>query len=59
MATGFVLITTKPGTEHDVRNSLDKIDLFQLLHFNLSLFVLFHLPLHGKLTDKQGEQDER
>lgn len=26
MATGFVLITTKPGCEHDVRNSLDKIE---------------------------------
>jgi uncharacterized protein with GYD domain len=25
MATGFVLITTKPGREHDVRNSLDAI----------------------------------
>jgi len=26
MATGFVLITTKPGKEHDVRNCLDKIE---------------------------------
>ena len=26
MATGFVLITTKPGSEHDVRNCLDKIE---------------------------------
>ena len=25
MATGFVLITTKPGREHDVRNCLDAI----------------------------------
>ncbi len=25
MATGFVLITTEPGKEHDVRNSLDAI----------------------------------
>ena len=25
MATGFVLITTTPGREHDVRNSLDRI----------------------------------
>ena len=25
MATGFVLITTEPGREHDVRNSLDEI----------------------------------
>tara|TARA_B100001248_G_C27268595_1_gene401939 strand:+ start:235 stop:468 length:234 start_codon:yes stop_codon:yes gene_type:complete len=26
MATGFVLITTKPGKEHDVRAQLDKIE---------------------------------
>ncbi|MBT4066863.1 MAG: Lrp/AsnC ligand binding domain-containing protein [Euryarchaeota archaeon] len=26
MATGFVLITTKPGCEHDVRSSLDAIE---------------------------------
>lgn len=26
MATGFVLITTTPGKEHDVRNKLDVID---------------------------------
>jgi len=26
MATGFVLITTNPGSERDVRNSLDKIE---------------------------------
>ena len=26
MATGFVLITTTPGREHDVRNSLDRIE---------------------------------
>ncbi len=25
MATGFVLITTEPGKEHEVRNSLDAI----------------------------------
>ena len=25
MATGFVLITTKPGREQDVRNNLDQI----------------------------------
>jgi len=26
MATGFVLITTEPGREHDVRSSLDAIE---------------------------------
>ena len=26
MATGFVLITTAPGKEHEVRNSLDAIN---------------------------------
>ena len=26
MATGFVLITTKPGMEQDVRNNLDDIE---------------------------------
>ena len=26
MATGFVLITTKPGKEHDVRARLDEIE---------------------------------
>jgi len=26
MATGFVLITTAPGSEHDVRNSLDSVE---------------------------------
>ena len=26
MATGFVLITTKPGCEHDVRSNLDAIE---------------------------------
>lgn len=26
MATGFVLITTAPGREHEVRNNLDKIE---------------------------------
>lgn len=26
MATGFVLITTTPGSEHDVRNSLDLVE---------------------------------
>ncbi|MAH91253.1 MAG: AsnC family transcriptional regulator [Euryarchaeota archaeon] len=26
MATGFVLITTMPGKEHDVRNCLDEIE---------------------------------